>query len=350
MIRYNKNSISITDTRPRKRLEFRKNLDNLELMITCGRAFTFLVTLYFSGAWAFADLPPESGELMQKLAQFTEEQSAVLQVRVMEKRLAVATVLEDLLDAEITKGNLAEANAINDSKGKLNSTEDSVSAIIKAHPKLPKSSRDYLGKLAEFEKDEKASLNQVVQKKNEAVAKALEFQFNSTMERGNLAGANAIKATIEQVRSNAENSESLDSPAPEMAADIPKDAIRHKGHHYKIFKSETPINWETAQDKCLKMGGELGWTPEEDSIKMLISLLQPFVNTHGHCCIWVGGHRNSNGEWEWLDGTKVDESIWQDDENSRLAESNTVMIRWIASFRASQATSTRPEGYLCRWE
>jgi hypothetical protein len=304
-------------------------------MVTCRHAFIFLVTLYFSGDWAIADLPPESEVLMQKLAQFGEEKSAESQVRIMEKRLAVATILEGLLVAVIKRGDLDEANAINDSKGKLKNLEDSASSIIKAHPKLPNSSLNYLERLAEFEMDEKARLNQEIQKKNEAVAKVLNVQLDSVVQKGNLAGANAIMATIGKLRSNDEITESLESVEPAMASDIPRDAILHNGHHYKIFKSETPINWETAQDECRKMGGELGWTPEEEDIQMLKSILQPFVNTYGHCCIWIGGQRNRAGDWEWLDGTKVDETIWSENENSPFEDANTVMIRWIASFRGS---------------
>lgn len=103
-----------------------------------------------------AELPPESKSLMQKLAQFTEEQSAASQVRVMEKRIAVDTLLEDLLVTETKRGNLEEANAINDSKKRLSTATESASDILKANLKLPDSSRSYLEKLAEFETGEKA--------------------------------------------------------------------------------------------------------------------------------------------------------------------------------------------------
>ena len=319
-------------------------------MIPCLRSFAVFASLYLSGTYAVEGLPPESEVLMQKLDQFTEEQSGDSRIRIQEKRRAVATVLSQLLVTETKKGNLDEANAINDCKLKLENSEESPADILKAHPALPGSSRNFLEKLAQFQTNEEASLNQLIQEKNEAVAKILSTQLKSVTQKGDLEGANAIKATIKKLRGGEE------TPAPPKIAEsatstgIPKDALRHKGNHYKIFKTEAPTNWETARAKCREMGGDLGWTPDEEDIKMLKSLLQPFVDANGHSCIWIGGIRNEAGKWEWLDGSEVDESVWSENEDSRFNPDHTVMIRWIASFRGAQATSTRPIGYLCRWE
>tara|TARA_R110002096_G_scaffold175674_7_gene351555 strand:+ start:747 stop:986 length:240 start_codon:yes stop_codon:yes gene_type:complete len=78
--------------------------------------------------------------------------------------------------------------------------------------------------------------------------------------------------------------------------------------------------------------------------------MQPTVDANGHAPIWMGGKKNGAGEWEWLSGKEVEAGFWANQSDAVSAADVSVMVRWVASFKASRPDSSRIIGYLCRWK
>ena len=78
--------------------------------------------------------------------------------------------------------------------------------------------------------------------------------------------------------------------------------------------------------------------------------MQPIVDMHGHSPIWVGGTKRSDGSWVWIDGDEVDDNFWNSESDSISGPDDTVMIRWMGSFKGANPENARVIGYLCRWK
>ena len=215
---------------------------------------------------------------------------------------------------------------------------------------LPSKSRDLLEKLQSFEDAERKRAEALIKEKRDAVVKLLEAQLTDETKKGNLEGAKSIQQSINSLTGENRQLTVPVNKLPPGASKIPKDAIRSRGHYYKVFELNASVSWDQAREKCRAMGGDLGWLERDDDVQMLTKLLAPLVQRRGHAPIWVGAMKNASGEWEWLDGTKVDDKFWSDINHSKSPADQNVMIRWISSFRTSGKSREKVIGYLCRWE
>ncbi|MEM9015425.1 MAG: C-type lectin domain-containing protein [Verrucomicrobiota bacterium] len=297
-----------------------------------------------------ATLPQDSQVILEKLKAFEVEQSNAIHEAVMEKRIAVSESLKVLAVSETKRGDLDLANLINDSRSGLGDSTTDVSEILESHPDLPIAASSLLEKLASFEERERSNAQALLIEKQHAVLKILEAHLRQAMQRGDLEAANALKTNLDALKES-ELATATELPGTNSGlAQIPDDAIAHDGRYYRIYTFESPMSWEDARKECQKLGGELGWVsgPERESV--LRSLINPFIEVKGHSPIWVGGRRGSDGEWEWLDGSKVDRDLQPSDYEAWKNPSNTVMMRWIGSFRVAQNDAKQPKGFLCMWE
>lgn len=137
-----------------------------------------------------------------------------------------------------------------------------------------------------------------------------------------------------------------DRPSPE----IPRDAVRHQRSRYKAFLVDEPITWEQARERCLELGGDLAWFDSPEDERFIAGLMRDVVAEKGHVPVWVGARQAEGGAWQWVNGEAVDAEFWQNASDAGAGTGQSVMVRWVGSFRASSADASRVAGYLCRWD
>lgn len=214
---------------------------------------------------------------------------------------------------------------------------------------LPRASQELVEKLEAFEKAETEKLEALLAEKREAVVKLLEQQATDEARKGNVDGSMAIREKIVELGGEP-SEESMAAIKPAVSWEVPDDAVLYRGDYYKIYPLAQTISWEEARARCRAVGGEIGWLDRDEDEKELRKWLQPIVNEKGHSPIWMGAQRNDAGDWQWMDGSPVDDDIWGDD-TMHAAAKNTRMIRWIGGFSAANPESGRKViGYLCRWK
>lgn len=218
-----------------------------------------------------------------------------------------------------------------------------------AEAEIPPKSQELLDKLEEFEKAEEVAFHKKIQEKREAVIAILKEHAAMEKKRGDLDAGLSISTVITGLGGKADSMEA----APGAAAPgwkIPEDATRYKGDYYKVYPLNEAITWDEARAQCQALGGELGWIDREEDDKFLMEIMQPTIDANGHAPIWMGGKKNEAGVWEWLSGKEVEAGFWASKSDAVSSADANVMVRWIASFKASGPESGRIIGYLCRWK
>jgi len=145
------------------------------------------------------------------------------------------------------------------------------------------------------------------------------------------------------------------SPAampPESAAQaqIPRDAVRHNRSHYKAYLVDEPVTWEQARERCRELGGDLAWFDSLQDERFIVGIMREVVAEKGHVPVWVGARMDEDGAWHWVNDDAIDAGFWQNPSDSQGTPGQSVMVRWIGSFRASSPDAARVAGYLCRWD
>jgi len=89
------------------------------------------------------------------------------------------------------------------------------------------------------------------------------------------------------------------------AASIPDDAERYNGHYYKVY--DRSMTWSEARRYCAQRGGHLVTINSQGEQDFLIDLIQEYGNKN---CYWIGGHKNSRGEWRWITNENTYYANW----------------------------------------
>ena len=64
--------------------------------------------------------------------------------------------------------------------------------------------------------------------------------------------------------------------------------------------------WEDAQDYCQNLGGELASATSSD--------INDFLTTLTEDMAWIGGYKDTDGNWNWSDGSTFDYTNWYTDQ------------------------------------
>ena len=127
----------------------------------------------------------------------------------------------------------------------------------------------------------------------------------------------------------------------ENSSDDPTD--RHK---YEIFR-ET-LTWEEAKAACEAKGGHLATITSQEEQKMIESL-----NTQ-NSKLWIGGYKNSAGEWCWVTGEPWEYQNWGDGEpnnSSNVVADESCVAVWPVKWNDLANSNTYEQsGYICEWE
>ena len=132
-----------------------------------------------------------------------------------------------------------------------------------------------------------------------------------------------------------------DQKAKENSVAEPTD-----GHKYEIFR-ET-LTWEEAKAACEAKGGHLATITSQEEQKTIESL-----NTQ-NSKLWIGGYKNSAGQWCWVTGEPWEYQNWGDGEpnnSSNVVADESCVAVWPVKWNDLANSNTYEQsGYICEWE
>lgn len=118
------------------------------------------------------------------------------------------------------------------------------------------------------------------------------------------------------------------------------------GHRYEIFR-ET-LTWEEAKAACEAKGGHLATITSPEEQKLIESL-----NTQ-NSKLWIGGYKNSAGQWCWVTGEPWEYQNWGDGEpnnSSNVVAGESCAAVWPSKWNDLANSNTYEQsGYVCEWE
>lgn len=118
------------------------------------------------------------------------------------------------------------------------------------------------------------------------------------------------------------------------------------GHKYEIFR-ET-LTWEEAKAACEAKGGHLATITSQEEQKLIESL-----NTQ-NSKLWIGGYKNSAGEWCWVTGEPWEYENWGDGEpnnSSNVVAGESCVAMWPEKWNdLANSNVYEQSGYICEWE
>lgn len=117
-------------------------------------------------------------------------------------------------------------------------------------------------------------------------------------------------------------------------------------HKYEIFR-ET-LTWEEAKAACEAKGGHLATITSPEEQKLIESL-----NTQ-NSKLWIGGYKNSAGEWCWVTGEPWEYQNWGDGEpnnSSNVVADESCVAVWPEKWNdLANGNIYEQSGYICEWE
>lgn len=117
-------------------------------------------------------------------------------------------------------------------------------------------------------------------------------------------------------------------------------------HQYKIFYDT--LTWEEAKAACEAKGGHLATiTSEEEQQKLNL------YNAGNHN-LWIGGYKNADGQWCWVNGEPWTYENWGDGEpnnSSNVVAGESCVAMWPEKWNDLANSNTYEQsGYVCEWE
>lgn len=118
------------------------------------------------------------------------------------------------------------------------------------------------------------------------------------------------------------------------------------GHKYEIFHDT--LTWEEAKAACEAKGGHLATITSQEEQKLIESL-----NTQ-KSKLWIGGCKNSAGQWCWVTGEPWTYENWGDGEpnnSSNVVAGESCVAMWPVKWNDLANSNTYEQsGYICEWE
>jgi hypothetical protein len=141
----------------------------------------------------------------------------------------------------------------------------------------------------------------------------------------------------------------VSAPATNRPA-IPSDAVRWRGHHYLLVRSDK-ISFEAAKGRCEAQGGHLVYFETKDELDFVISEKKKRNNSY-----WVGASDlDSEGKWKWMNGRPVSTSLGKIGSNKYT---NFAFLSYGRSHLAARNRSGYEKGgarewvngFVCEWD
>lgn len=136
---------------------------------------------------------------------------------------------------------------------------------------------------------------------------------------------------------------------------IPADATIFNEHHYLLIPAK--LGWHDAKKACEQMGGHLVTITSEEEDRFVVSLSKPLTSTEGGL-VWIGcSDEAKEGDWQWVDGSKVKYTGWNPGEpNDRSHTENYGVIFFAGGRKGGGGWGDAPYpypaivGYICEWD
>ena len=117
-------------------------------------------------------------------------------------------------------------------------------------------------------------------------------------------------------------------------------------HQYRIFYDA--LTWEEAKAACEAKGGHLATiTSEEEQQKLNL------YNAGNHK-LWIGGYKNTEGQWCWVTGEPWEYENWGDGEpnnSSNVVAGESCVAMWPEKWNdLANSNVYEQSGYICEWE
>jgi serine/threonine protein kinase len=134
----------------------------------------------------------------------------------------------------------------------------------------------------------------------------------------------------------------------------PADAKLFAGNHYKVFTDV--ISWREARDRCAQLGGRLAVIKTAELDKFLTDqAVAPGVDS-----IWIGAtDEQTEGQWAWLDGTKLTYTNWDTGQPNNGAGSGEHYLLKLFTFQGKShegrwcdqplQSKLHNPGFACEW-
>lgn len=117
-------------------------------------------------------------------------------------------------------------------------------------------------------------------------------------------------------------------------------------HQYRIFYDA--LTWEEAKAACEAKGGHLATvTSEEEQQKLNL------YNAGNHK-LWIGGYKNTEGQWCWVTGEPWKYENWGEGEpnnSSNVVADESCVAMWPEKWNdLANGNIYEQSGYICEWE
>ena len=134
-------------------------------------------------------------------------------------------------------------------------------------------------------------------------------------------------------------------PFSSTSAQVLDGAEVYNGHYYKAFEFKLP--WDAASKFCQSMGGHLA-TMED---KTEVTVLDKIRTKGGGFNYWLGGYRDDQGLWRWLNGSIITDSFWRANEPSSSESKSKMLIhRYDKAFEWYSHDGNEKWSFICEWD
>ena len=117
-------------------------------------------------------------------------------------------------------------------------------------------------------------------------------------------------------------------------------------HQYKIFYDT--LTWEEAKEACEAKGGHLATITSKEEQQTL-----NLYNAGNHK-LWIGGYKNTEGQWCWVTGEPWVYENWGDGEpnnSSNVVAGESCVAMWPEKWNdLANSNVYEQSGYICEWE
>ena len=117
-------------------------------------------------------------------------------------------------------------------------------------------------------------------------------------------------------------------PTPEQTPEPTETPVSEPTYQVVI----EDVTWEQAASRCESMGGHLATVRSQDELDAVIKA----VEESGARFFWLGAYRGGDGEWYYIDGTKLEFAEWDTNEPSAYDGDGTpenYMLMWKSRSR-----------------
>ena len=221
-----------------------------------------------------------------------------------------------------------------------------------------KALRDYKKALVEDKKaielrrkklDEEA--DSLAKTTRDAFVENLTKALKQSMQAGNLEEANKIDAAIKALKKGASPAGASvagskdKKKAKKSKARIPRNAVKYKGHHYKLFDIQGPHG--VAMKKAESMGGHLVRIQGPDEQQVVAKL----ANSGRLSNYWIDGSDElSEGRWLFSDDKPMRTFFWGGRPSNSNGNEHHLEIRQDVGWKWNDIPSGAVNGFICEWD